>query len=294
MSPRTRTRIVVLTAAVALAVLSAPGGAHAAGGAGSRDVRATVREAAEGLPGHTVYRPADLRVLPRGGVPVIAYGNGACAASNLSAITFLTGLASQGYIVIANGAPDAFPVPSTPETTTAHPEALLAAIDWATTSREARRQLDGRAAPDRIGVLGHSCGGVEALAAGTDPRVGAVAGFNTGYLPEPAFGGYGRDRLAQLHSPTLLVNGGPDDVAYQNSIDNHALLTVPAALAGHATVGHSGLISGEQATTGWQVAADWFDYVLRGDERAGARFVGPDCGLCTEPEWTVETKGLPL
>ena len=292
MSPRSlAARLGVLATVAALAALAGPGAAPAAPG---RPVRDTVREAADGLPGHTVYRPADLRALPRGGVPVIAYGNGACAASNLPAVTFLTGLASQGYIVIAHGAPDSFPVPSSPETTTAHPEELLAAIDWATSSPAARRQLDGRVDPARIGVLGHSCGGIEALAAGTDPRIGAVAGFNTGYLPEPAFGGYGRDRLADLHSPVLLVHGGPDDVAYRNSIDNHRLLTVPAVLAGHESVGHSGLVSGEEATTGWQIAADWFDFALRGDRRAGATFLGDDCGLCAEPGWTVESKGLSL
>ncbi|MFB9476161.1 hypothetical protein ACFFR3_42265 [Nonomuraea salmonea] len=254
----------------------------------------TVREAADGLPGHTVYRPADLKKLRKDSLPVIVYGNGACAASNLEGITFLTGLASQGYIVVANGGVAGFPVPSTPEQTIAHPEALLAAAHWATESNQARKQFDGRADTTRVGVLGHSCGGVEALAAGTDPMIDAVAGFNTGYLPDPFFGGFGRDRLAGLHTPTLLVNGGPDDVAYQNSIDNYALLDVPAVLAAHAPAGHVGLIAGLQATTGWQVAADWFDYVLRGDRTAGARFIGSDCGLCTEDGWTVESKGLPL
>ncbi|GAB2927168.1 hypothetical protein ACFMQL_33055 [Nonomuraea fastidiosa] len=262
--------------------------------AAARTVLPTVREAADGLPGHTVYRPADLKKLRKGSLPVIVHGNGACAKSNLEGIAFLTGLASQGYIVIANGGVSDFPVPSTPEETIAHPEALLAAARWATESKQARKQFEGRADTTRVGVLGHSCGGVEALAAGTDPIVDAVAGFNTGYLPEPAFGGYGRDRLADLHTPTLLVNGGPDDVAYQNSIDNYALLDVPAVLASNASAGHVGFIAGLQATTGWQVAADWFDYTLRGDRKAGARFVGPDCGLCGEDGWTVESKGLSL
>ena len=263
-------------------------------GAAGRTVLPTVREAADGLPGHTVYRPADLKKLRKGSLPVIVHGNGACAKSNLEGITFLTGLASQGYIVIANGGVADFPVPSTPEQTVADPEALLAAARWATQSKQARKQFDGRADTTRVGVLGHSCGGVEALVAGTDPIVDAVAGFNTGYLPEPAFGGYGRDRLADLHTPTLLVNGGPDDVAYQNSIDNYALLDVPAVLASNPSAGHVGLIAGLQATEGWQVAADWFDFTLRGDRDAGARFTGPDCGLCGEDGWTVESKGLTL
>ncbi|MGN9781278.1 alpha/beta hydrolase family protein [Nonomuraea sp. ZG12] len=305
MSARSMTARTLLAATVGAVVLAGSGAAVAAptqdpppsrtpSDASTQTVLPTVREAADGLPGHTVYRPADLKALPKGSLPVIVYGNGACATSNLEAITFLTGLASQGYVVVANGAVDEFPVPNTPGNTTAHPEALLAAAHWATESKAARKQFDGREDNTRIGVLGHSCGGIEALAAGTDPLVDAVAGFNTGYFPEPSFGGYGRDRLADLHSPTLLVNGGPDDVAHQNSIDNYALLDVPAVLAGDTTAGHSNLISGTRATTGWQVAADWFDYVLRGDRAAGTRFVGPDCGLCAEAGWKIESKGLSL
>ncbi len=306
MLARSMTARTLLAATVGAVVLAGSGAAAAsspqkppppkppATGTPARTILATVREAAQGLPGHTVYRPADLKALRKDSLPVIVYGNGACATSNLEGITFLTGLASQGYIVVANGGLDEFPVPSTPEDTIAHPEALLAAAHWATESKQARKQFDGRADTTRVGVLGHSCGGVEALAAGTDPIIDAVAGFNTGYLPDPAFGGYGRDRLAGLHTPTLLVNGGPDDVAYQNSIDNYALLNVPAALVGDTAAGHTGLIAGLEATKGWQVAADWFDYVLRGDRAAGARFIGPGCGLCGENGWTVETKGLPL
>ncbi|GAA5043096.1 putative alpha/beta-hydrolase family hydrolase [Thermocatellispora tengchongensis] len=304
MFARSMTARTLLAATVGAVVLAGPGPAAAAhnppppkpatAGSSSPTVLPTVREAADGLPGHTVYRPADLKALPKGSLPVIVHGNGACATSNLEGITFLTGLASQGYIVVANGGVDEFPVPSTPDKTTAHPEALLAAARWATETKQARKQFDGRVDTTRVGVLGHSCGGIEALAAGTDPMVDAVAGFNTGYFPQPSFGGYGRDRLADLHTPTLLVNGGPDDVAYQNSIENYALLDVPAVLASDAAAGHVGLIAGLEATEGWQVAADWFDYILRGDRAAGARFVGPDCGLCAEDGWTIESKGLSL
>ncbi|MEU7942906.1 poly(ethylene terephthalate) hydrolase family protein [Microbispora bryophytorum] len=258
MPTRSMTVRTLLAAAAGVVVLACSGAAAAspaqeppppkppAAGPPAPTILPTVREAAVGLPGHTVYRPADLKALRKASLPVIVYGNGACASSNLEGITFLTGLASQGYIVVANGGLDEFPVPNTPENTIAHPEALLAAAHWATESGQARKQFDGRADTTRVGVLGHSCGGVEALAAGTDPLIDAVAGFNTGYFEEPVFGGYGRDRLADLHTPTLLVNGGPDDVAYHNSIDNYALLDVPAALVGDTAAGHTGLIAGSR------------------------------------------------
>lgn len=155
MPARSMTARTLLAATVGAVVLAGSGAAAASSaqtppppktpsaGASTPAVLPTVREAAEGLPGHTVYRPADLKALRKGSLPVIVYGNGACATSNLEGITFLTGLASQGYIVVANGAVDEFPVPNTPENTIAHPEALLAAAHWATESKQAASSSTG-------------------------------------------------------------------------------------------------------------------------------------------------------
>ncbi len=58
-------------------------------------------EAAPGLPTHTVYRPADLGAA--GKLPVVAWGNGACANAGNSFRWFLSDIASYGYLVIAVG-----------------------------------------------------------------------------------------------------------------------------------------------------------------------------------------------
>ncbi|ANY08890.1 poly(ethylene terephthalate) hydrolase family protein [Pseudonocardia sp. HH130630-07] len=285
---------VIALAALLLTGCAAPAAPAAAPADGP--VLATVREAAAGLPGHTVYRPADLDALPERGVPVIAWANGACSDSNLSISGFLTGLAAHGYIVVANGAPEALPVETRPETTVARPELLTGALDWVLGGDA----LQGRADPERLAVAGTSCGGIEALLAAPDPRVGSVVALNTGFSERPRFGGHTRDAIAALHSPTLIVNGGPSDQAHANSRGDFAAMTVPSALVEVATAGHSGLSRGisdgdgdqQMIVAGIRLTVGWLRFTLDGDDRAGARFVGPGCGLCTEPGRTVTTKGL--
>ena len=271
-----------------------------AAAASSRDdYHATVRERTNGLDGHTVYHPADLSAFPDSSVPVLAWANGGCRTSNIAVTSFLSGVAAQGYIVIANGALDELPVDQLPDDTLARPDRLTDAIDWAVDSDEAAEQLGHKADSDKIGVMGTSCGGVEALLAAADPRVKSVAGLNTGFFPNKRFG-YERNALNDITVPTLLFNGGPTDQATKNSVENFDLLTVPTVLVSQETAGHSGLTYGLSGTdtsaqmmiAGYGMVADWFDYTLHNSEPAKKQFVGTDCGLCTEPGWAVQTKNL--
>lgn len=260
----------------------------------------TVREATAGLPGHTVYRPADLAELPDGGVPVIAWGNGGCSTSNLTISGYLTGLAAHGYIVIANGAPETQPVKTEPGTTLARPDLLTSGIDWALDPAASGEQLRGKADPERVAVAGTSCGGIEALLAGADPRVRSVVGLNTGFSTTPRFGGHDRSRLSALHSPTLLLNGGPTDVAYDNSRGDFAASTVPSVLVEATKAGHSGITRGisegdgdqPMLAAGLRVTTEWLRFTLDDDPEAESRFLGPDCGWCTTPDWTVQTRNF--
>jgi hypothetical protein len=61
-----------------------------------------IREAAPGLPGYTVYRPANLT----GKTPVVVWSNGACTVTNDTYVFFLTQIAAHGFVVVANGAPN--------------------------------------------------------------------------------------------------------------------------------------------------------------------------------------------
>ncbi|MFA5733608.1 MAG: alpha/beta hydrolase, partial [Proteiniphilum sp.] len=83
----------------------------------------------EGLTTHTIFRPEELS--PFGEkikLPIIAWGNGACANSPWEHINFLSEVASHGFLVIAIG-----PMPEEGERGGGRSTAsqLLDAIDWA-------------------------------------------------------------------------------------------------------------------------------------------------------------------
>jgi hypothetical protein len=65
------------------------------------------REAAQFLPAHTVFRPADLSSFGSRSLPVVFWANGGCNASNFGFTYLLTVMAARGFVVSANGAFDA-------------------------------------------------------------------------------------------------------------------------------------------------------------------------------------------
>lgn len=54
----------------------------------------------ESLPTHTVFRPKELNSLGgKGKLPIVAWGNGACANSPWEHVNFLSEVASHGFLV---------------------------------------------------------------------------------------------------------------------------------------------------------------------------------------------------
>jgi hypothetical protein len=41
-----------------------------------------------------------------------------------------------------------------------------------------------------------------------------------------------------------------------------------------------------------EVITAWLEFQLKGDAEAAKMFVGPQCGLCTDPQWVVTRKGM--
>ncbi|SEF38237.1 hypothetical protein SAMN05421837_11971 [Amycolatopsis pretoriensis] len=246
---------------------------------------------------YTVYRPADPD-RSRGRLPVVVFGNGACRhTSNDELLTLETLLAAHGFVVVAVGG---FDEPALTENGSPEPKVILDAITWAERENDRRGSaLRTRLDTRRIGVAGHSCGGIEALVAGADPRVKSVLSLDSGFFADGTLG-YGRENLRKLHTPVLFADGGPADVAYPNSGAGYDLVTVPAVRVTDPAAGHTGFVYGrrdgnpdpsvrEEAV---RVLVDWFDFTLNGNRTARGYFLGAGCGLCTTSGWTVTAKNF--
>jgi hypothetical protein len=250
----------------------------------------------ESLPTHTIFRPQDLSAFgKKNKLPVIAWGNGACANSPWEHVNFLSEVASHGFLVIAIG-----PMPAEGERTRDRSTSsqLRDAIDWALAQNKDKdspyyKRIDVK----NVAVSGMSCGGLQALEIAPDPRVTTAVVCNSGILPSPNSGIPGmpslaKDQLKKLHTPTLYMLGGESDIAYNNGMDDYRRIDhVPVYMA-NLDVGHGGTYQQPHGGEFARVATAWYQWQMKGDKEAAKLFMGEDCGLCTDPEWRFESKNL--
>ena len=87
-------------------------------------------ESYSALATHTAYHPTDLGSWGAAKrLPIVSWGNGACARNGMAFAAFLTQIASPGYLAIAVG-PKVVPPGPAPEPTI-DDHLLLDAVDWA-------------------------------------------------------------------------------------------------------------------------------------------------------------------
>ena len=267
-----------------------------------------MKEEVPSLPHHVVYRPKDLGALGRQKLGVVAWGNGGCSEDGASSRFHLLELASHGYLVIASGrilsgpgAPPREPRPAAPPAAGAIPPPrtqvsdLTEAIDWALAeNKRSGGPYFGRIDPALVAYSGWSCGGLQALAVAKDPRVKTMVLHNTGVFNEGRGSITGldvkKDVLQTLHTPTIYILGGPTDIAYANGMDDfNRIAHVPVAVA-NLPVGHGGTFNQPNGGAAASVAVSWLDWQLRGDTKSAKRFVGDDCGLCQDAQWSLQRK----
>jgi hypothetical protein len=248
------------------------------------------------LPTHTVFRPKDMSSFgQKSKLPIIAWGNGACANSPWEHVNFLSEVASYGFLVVAIG-----PMPKEGERGSGRSTSsqMTDAINWAIA------QNNDKASPyynkidvKKIAVSGMSCGGLQTLEAAPDPRVTTAVIYNSGILPSTGGGMAGmpaltKEHLTKLHTPTLYVLGGEKDIAYNNGMDDFKRINHVPVFVANMDVGHGGTYRQPHGGEFAKVATAWYQWQLKGDKEAAKLFAGEPAGLAKNPIWKVEKKNM--
>ncbi len=249
------------------------------------------------LEAHTIFAPQDLAPFgKKNPLPVLVWGNGACTNSPWEHYLFLNEIASHGFLVIATGYIPMDDKPYRgPMSTSAQ---QIESIDWAIAQNADKDSpYYGRIDVDHIAAAGMSCGGLQTLDNATDPRLTTIMICNSGLFINPGTAVPNmpmpnKERLQEITVPVIYILGGPEDIAYENGMDDfHRLVKVPAFAANYP-VGHGGTYRQPHGGEFTVPALAWLQWQLKGDKEAAKLFVGADPALANREGWTVEKNGL--
>lgn len=253
-----------------------------------------------GLPGMTLYRPRDLS--PFSGarkLPVLLWGNGACANTTYEHKNFLNEIVSHGYVVLGLGLLSQLEERGEPARQPTSAGQLLAALDWIVAENASGSSVfSGKIDTTRVAAMGMSCGGLQAIAISADPRISTTIVCNSGVLPAPSprrlMPALTKDDLAKFHAPVLYILGGPSDIAYGNGMDDFARVDHVPIVMTNLDVGHGGTYHLPHGGEFTRVALAWLDWQLKGEQQASSMFLGADSELSRDPKWTIEVKNFPV
>jgi dienelactone hydrolase len=255
--------------------------------------------ASEGtLATHTVFRPKELGAFGRKQkLPIIVWGNGACANSPWEHVNFLSEVASHGFLVVAIG-----PMPAEGQRGGAggptKSAMLTDAINWAIAQNSDKAsQYYHKLDITKIAAAGMSCGGLQTLEVAPDVRITTAMICNSGILGDPGRGMGGMPKLTKNHleklsTPVIYILGGEKDIAYHNGMDDFRRINQVPVFAANLNVGHGGTYSRPHGGDFAKVATAWFQWQLKGDKQAAKMFEGEPCGVAQMPGWKVEKKNI--
>ena len=247
------------------------------------------------LPEHTVFVPQDLSTFSaKNPLPVLVWGNGACANSPFEHMNFLNEIASHGYIVLATGI-----IPMDDEWykgPMSRSEQQIESIDWIIAQNaDPASPYYNKIDVNNICVAGMSCGGLQTLFNCADKRIKTLMICNSGLFNQQnasqAVGGMPmppKEKLKEIHTPIIYILGGKEDIAYENGMDDfHRISHVPACAA-NFPVGHGGTYRQPNGGEFTIPALAWLKWQLKCDKAAAKMFVGKKPELLKREKWTLE------
>ena len=250
------------------------------------------------LPGITIFRPRDLDAFgEQQKLPILLWGNGACANTAWEHKNFLNEIASHGYLIFAIGRLDQILERGEPSRERTRSRQLIEALDWILAQNASPKSpYQGKVDAGKVAAMGMSCGGLQAIEISGDPRIRTTVVCNSGVLPTPSprpgMPPLTKDILANFHGPVLYILGGPSDIAYANGMDDFARVDHVPIVMTNLDVGHGGTYLQPRGGQFTRVALAWLDWQLKGRAAASRVFLGSDSELSRDPDWSVEVKNF--
>jgi len=245
---------------------------------------------------HTVFRPKNLDAFKgKNKLPIMVWGNGACANSPWEHVNFLSEISSYGFLVVATG-----PMPKEGETGNGKSTSsqLIDAIDWAIAQNKDRKSVYyNKIDVAKIAVSGMSCGGLQTLEVAVDPRISTLMVCNSGIFKTSGNGisnmpNLTKESLKKIHSPTLYLLGGPKDIAYNNGMDDYEQINHVPVFVANMDVGHGGTYRQNHGGEFAKIATQWLLWQLKENIKASKTFTGTAPELTNNPNWTFSKKNI--
>jgi hypothetical protein len=233
----------------------------------------------------TIFRPEDLGDEK---YPILVWGEGGCSQDGLSNQAAMGEIASWGYFIVADG---------TPGQTNAcaggqNGKAFLDYITWAIAENDKPCSAYYQSLETtKIAADGFSCGGLMAENVSGDPRFTAIGITSSGLM------GSNAGLYDKMHAPFKIMNGGPDDIAYENGLrdyDEVIKRDIPTVYFSKTSAGHGGDL-GQARGDFNKVNLAWLNWQLKGDEGATGKgyLHGATCTICTNSGWTYKSANIP-
>jgi dienelactone hydrolase len=226
---------------------------------------------------YTVYRPAELA--PGGAKnPIVAWMSG--GGSTPSQYDLLPHLASHGFVVVASN--------TSPElgAEVELGKEIIEGIDWILGENMASASdYFGKLDASKVASMGYSMGALATTTIAGDARLTTTVHISGGNMET--------DRVKMLHAPAAFVCGASGtDIAGANCASDFDAAMSPVFYAVFKGGDHLGVRTQPYAGRIQILVTGWLRWQLMSDKSLDSMFLGDQCMICKDPNWTVKQKGL--
>ncbi len=226
---------------------------------------------------YTIYRPAELA--PGGAKnPIVGWMSG--GGSTPSQYTLLPHLATHGFVVVASNTS-----PSVGSEMRLGME-IIAGIDWVLAENgKADSAYHDKLDSTKIASMGYSMGALATTVIGGDKRLTTTIHISGGNMVT--------DRIKMLHAPAAFLCGASGvDIAGAGCATDFEAATVPVFYGVFNGGDHLAIRTQPHADRIRAAVTGWLRWQLMRDVSLAPMFVGDQCTLCTDSNWTVKQKNL--